>query len=174
MSGTATRTRIKVETRSKKRATRVRNIAGQPIAPTNFVDVYRAASMDRIGAIKAGVPATSVTEIAKSMGMSQERIFLALGLPRATINRKIRTHKALTADEGESVVGFAKLVGQVQVMVEESGKPKGFDAAKWFADWIEEPLPALGGRKPIEFMDTAEGRDLISGILRRMQSGAYA
>src|SRR3990172_9069874 len=109
MSGTATRTRTKVETRPRKRATRVRNIAGQPIAPTNFVDVYRAASMDRIGAIKAGVPATSVTEIAKSMGMSQERIFLALGLPRATINRKIRTHKALTADEGESVVGFAKL-----------------------------------------------------------------
>jgi uncharacterized protein (DUF2384 family) len=72
------------------------------------------------------------------------------------------------------VVGMAKLIGQVQTMVEESGDPTGFDAAQWLARWLDEPLPALDGKRPAEYMDTAEGRDLVSNLLAMAQSGAYA
>ena len=59
-------------------------------------------------------------------------------------------------------------------MVEESGDPRGFNAAPWVARWLEEPLAALGGRKPRELMDTAEGQAVVSNMLARAQSGAYA
>lgn len=62
----------------------------------------------------------------------------------------------------------------MQKIVAESGTPDGFDAARWTADWLEEPNPALGGRPPGEFMDTADGRALVSGLVAQMQSGAYA
>ena len=82
--------------------------------------------------------------------------------------------ETLSQDESERALGIARLVGEVQKVVSESGNPEGFDAARWTADWLEEPNEALGGRPPGEFMDTADGRDLVSGLVAKMQSGAYA
>jgi len=69
---------------------------------------------------------------------------------------------------------FADLVRQVEQMVAESGNPEGFDAGQWLAAWMERSVPALGGKRPAEYMATAEGRALISQLLAMMQSGAYA
>ena len=57
---------------------------------------------------------------------------------------------------------------------QESGRPEGFNAAERVARWIDRPLPALGGQKPVELMGTAEGRALVSDIVARMQTGAYS
>ena len=72
------------------------------------------------------------------------------------------------------MLGLAKLVGQLEAMVEESGDPEGFDALGWLSDWLREPLPALGGNRPIGFLDTMEGQAVVSQALAQMQSGAYA
>jgi len=140
----------------------------------NFADVYRLGPTERIEIIKEGVPAGEVVKLAKTIGRPKERLFKVLGLPRATVDRKVRAHQRLSVEQGERVVGFSKLVGQVQVMVEQSGDPSGFDPAKWVADWLDRPLPALGGRCPADYMDTAEGQELVSSLLAKMQSGAYA
>lgn len=146
----------------------------KPLSVTNFSDVYRLGPLERIDIIKRGVPADEVAKIAKTIGRPKERLFKVLGLPRATVDRRARSKQQLSAEQGERVLGFSKLVGQVQVMVEQSGNPKGFDAARWVADWLDKPVPALGGRCPAEYMDTAEGQELVSGLIARIQSGAYA
>lgn len=69
---------------------------------------------------------------------------------------------------------LAKLVDQVQAMVEESRRPAGFNAAEWIARWLEQPLPTLGGRWPDELMETPDGQVLISSLVARFQTGAYA
>jgi uncharacterized protein (DUF2384 family) len=66
------------------------------------------------------------------------------------------------------------LIAQVQTMVEESGNPNGFDAARWVREWLQKPLPALGGKRPVEYMSTQEGRELVGRLLAMAQSGAYA
>lgn len=68
---------------------------------------------------------------------------------------------------------FDALVRQVQAMVEESGNPDCFDAAEWLARWLSEPVPALGGARPMDLMENAEGRALVSDTLARMQTGAF-
>jgi hypothetical protein len=70
--------------------------------------------------------------------------------------------------------GMTSLISQVQTMIEESGRPVGFNAAEWVARWIDRPLPALGGQKPADLMGTAKGRALVSTIVARMQNGAYS
>jgi hypothetical protein len=79
----------------------------------------------------------------------------------------------LAGEEGARVAGFARLVGQVEAMVLESGDPAGFDAAGWVARWLMEPLPAFGGVRPAGFMDTSERQAVVSLTLAKMQSGAY-
>ena len=77
-------------------------------------------------------------------------------------------------DDSERALGIARLVGLVEGMVKESGDPTGFDAAQWVAQWLEEPMAALGGKRPADLMDTAEGQAIVSNLISRMQSGAYA
>jgi putative toxin-antitoxin system antitoxin component (TIGR02293 family) len=139
-----------------------------------FVAWHQAPLIDRVDLIKRGVNARMVGEIAQQLDMANTRLMKVLGMSAATVNRKAKANDVLSVEEGSRVVGVGRLIGQVTEMVQQSGDPKGFDAAKWVADWIEHPVPALGNRKPSEFLDTIEGQQLVSQIVARMQSGAYS
>jgi putative toxin-antitoxin system antitoxin component (TIGR02293 family) len=136
--------------------------------------VYALSRVDRIGMVKEGLPARLLTTLADDMHIPRERLYGWLGIARTTANRKVKDNETLSQDESERALGIAQLVGQVQQIVSESGNPDGFDAARWTADWLEESNAALGGQAPGEFMDTADGRALVSGLVSQMQSGAYA
>jgi uncharacterized protein (DUF2384 family) len=75
--------------------------------------------------------------------------------------------------DGDRATHIARFVGVVQKMVEESGDPTGFDAAKWTAAFLARPNHALGGQLPSECMRTEEGRAIIERLLLSMQSGTY-
>jgi len=146
----------------------------KPGKAKSFTVYFHADPMSRVEAIKSGIPATFVDEIAAEMGRPKEWLLPTLGLSAATFSRRKSEAKPLSKDESERVLGIARLVGQVEAMVEESGEPAGFNAARWVARWLDEPLAALGGRKPGALMDTAEGQAIVSNLLARAQSGAYA
>jgi uncharacterized protein (DUF2384 family) len=136
--------------------------------------IYRVDPQVRIGVIRRGIPASSVSSLSSRMGMSKESLLASLGLSRATISRKEKDATVLSRDESERVLGVETLIGMVQTMVEQSGDPAGFDAARWVADWLSKPLPALAGATPASYMDTFEGQKLVAELLSFSQSGAYA
>ncbi len=140
----------------------------------SFLGVYQASSLERIAMIKRGVAAVEAKRIVGELWAVQGVGFKALNLPVATINKKAKQGETLSADESERVVGVAKLVGQLEAMIEESGDPEGFDARAWLARWLSEPLAALGGARPGDLVDTMEGQGLVSAALAKIQSGAYA
>lgn len=82
------------------------------------------------------------------------------------------TNVSLPTDDTSEYI--KRLVSQVETMVKQSGTLEGFDAERWVIEWLHRPLPALGDKKPAELMGTKEGREIVSGILARIQSGAYA
>lgn len=143
-------------------------------AAVAFAEIFEMPSLERAGLVKSGTPARVVNDISREMDITKERFVRITGLPRATVTRKIAGNKDLSSDESERIVGLAKLIGQVETMVRESGDASGFKPAKWFSAWIAEPIAALGGRRPEELLDTADGRDTVSRLLAQMQSGAYA
>lgn len=140
----------------------------------SYLILYGFGRVDRIGMVKEGLPARLLTTLATDMHVPRERLYAWLGIARATANRKVKDDRVLSQDESERALGIARLVGQVGKIVAESGEPAGFDAARWTAEWLEEPNAALGGKAPGEFLDTADGRALVSGLVAQMQSGAYA
>jgi putative toxin-antitoxin system antitoxin component (TIGR02293 family) len=141
---------------------------------SSFKDVYHLPAVERDTLVKAGVPSQFAVVLIESMGVPKERFYRILNLSRSTLERKLQTSADMSTAESERVIGLSKLIGQVQAMVAESGDPEGFDAARWFAAWIAEPSPALGGRKPEELLETADGREAVSRLLAQMQSGAFA
>lgn len=79
----------------------------------------------------------------------------------------------LSPQESERVLSMQALIAQVQAMVDTETAPE-FDAAKWLANWLASPLPALRGATPLSLMDTVEGQNYVSNVLEMAQSGAYS
>lgn len=141
---------------------------------SSFRDVYSLPAVERDALVRAGVPAEFAELLVESMGIAKERFYRILNLSRSTLERKLHAKADMSTPESERVIGLAKLIGQVEAMVSESGDATGFDAAKWFAAWSAEPSAALGGRRPEDLLETADGRDAVSKLLAQMQSGAFA
>ena len=68
-----------------------------------------------------------------------------------------------------------KLLGIAQSIVNNStaAEAKAFDAAKWLGQWIEQPQPALGGRRPADLISTPTGVEVVARLLGSLESGAY-
>jgi putative toxin-antitoxin system antitoxin component (TIGR02293 family) len=141
---------------------------------TDCLGIYQASPLERIDMIKRGVPAEEAKRFFGTLTLGQGAALKALNLSAATVNKKAKQGATLSPEESERVIGCAKLVGQVEAMVLKSGEPAGFDAAAWMARWLTEPLPAFGGARPADLMDTMEGQALVVSALAKMQGGAYA
>jgi putative toxin-antitoxin system antitoxin component (TIGR02293 family) len=143
----------------------------------NFRELYQTTPVDRIDLIRSGVNAAEFKHFVSGLDIQQEKVFTMLDIATATVNRKASRNESLSREDSEKIVGMAKLIGQVEAMLEESGDPErmqDFDAARWLTHWMEEPIPALGGASPADYMDTIEGQEMISRLLATMQTGAYA
>lgn len=138
------------------------------------LSVYRASPLERISMIKEGIPAGDAKRLLAELPIGQGAGFKALNLPTATVNRKAKQGDVLSREEGERVVGFARLIGQLEAIIEESGEPANFNSRAWLARWLTEPLPAFGGARPADLIDTMEGQALVSSALAMVQSGAYS
>lgn len=150
----------------------LRASASEPVP--SYADLYENSPMYRIRLAKNGVPAEITVRMAADFGFTQKVLRKALNLKSFSTAQKTADKARLPVAEGERALGLARLVGQVEAMVQETGDPTDFNAATWLSGWLQEPLPALGGEKAIDFLDTMEGQALVSRILIRIQSGTFA
>lgn len=136
--------------------------------------MWRAPAADRIHAIEAGVPSQFLAVLAEDMDVPQNTLYGWAGIAPATAKRKLGARKPLSPGEGERAVGIAQLLGQVQALVQASGNQGAFDARKWTARWLGQPNPALGGQTPGRYMNTAEGRAIVSDLIALGAGGGFA
>ena len=163
----------------KPKATQVNSIwvtKGRPVTIQNadYLSLYKEDPLAQVRLVKQGVAPKVIDGLAGGMNVSRDKLLDTLGLKRETIRRRTLKDEALSTEESSRVLGIGRLIGQVQAIVEASGNPEGFDAAAWVGNWLDRPLPALGGQRPAELMDTAEGQAVVASMILRSQSGAYA
>lgn len=151
-----------------------RSARGGQFTARAYGALYRTPVMERIRLITSGVTAADAKRWLEIAALGRNATLKALDLPVATFNKKVKANAKLSPAESERVLGFARLVGQTEAMVEEAGSPSDFDARAWLARWLTEPLPALGNARPLDFMNTMEGQNLVAQKLAQIASGAYA
>lgn len=139
-----------------------------------YVAFWRMCRNERVEMLKAGVPTQLLGRLIQEMQVSRKRLSSWVGLSPRRSGRNTSTGRLLSMSDAERVLGIARLIGQIETVVSESGELTGFNAAEWTACWLGCPNNALGHRCPGDFMDTADGRELISGLVAQFQSGAYA
>ncbi|GLS98278.1 antitoxin Xre-like helix-turn-helix domain-containing protein [Piscinibacter gummiphilus] len=130
--------------------------------------------IERIKTVKQGVSPALADRLCHDLGMSRARLCEWAGISSRTVARCSQRGLPLGKTEGEHLLGVARLVGEAEQIVAESGDQDGFDAGRWLAGWLSTPHPALGGHLPCEYVGLFDGRALLSSLLRRMQIGIYA
>lgn len=148
--------------------------------PAKGVDAYvqqvaNASPFEIIEIERTGVKGSFLKDLSKRMDLPASRVFVMLGVPRATGEGKASKGELLSGSGGQATVGFIKLLGIAQEIVQNSTSEaaKDFDSAKWLGQWIERPQPALGGRKPSDLLDTRTGVEVVARLLGSIESGAY-
>lgn len=137
---------------------------------SSYCQFLESEPLASIAIVREGVPTRMLAVLAKDMQISRPQLLAWMDIPETAVKRK----NCLGACESEKILDLARLIGQIQKMVHESGEPQGFDAAMWLAHWLKGANPVLGGRAPGEYLDTAQGRAIVSQAIARMQSGAYS
>jgi putative toxin-antitoxin system antitoxin component (TIGR02293 family) len=137
--------------------------------------VWDAEPMVLLDIERRGVESEFFKDLAKRLDIPASRLYEMWNLPKATAERKVASGANLDGQAGQAVLGFARLLGLAQEIVAQSTAPeaKSFDTAKWLGQWIERPQPALGGRRPSEFLDTPTGISMVERLLGAIRSGSY-
>lgn len=94
-----------------------------------FVDAYQAPPINLAETVKLGIPAKVIAQLAEHMRIPPKRLTDTLGLSPASVQRKVAQGQSLTTPESSRVLGLVRMIGQVQLMVHESGAREPFDAA---------------------------------------------
>lgn len=137
--------------------------------------VRNASTWDLVEAEREGVNGMILKDLAERMNVPATRIFNMVGVPKATAEKKAAAGEKLKGSSGQAVIGLAKLIGIAQAILANStaAEAKGFDVVQWLGLWLDRAQPALGGRKPGDVIDTPTGLEIVSRLLRAIESGSY-
>jgi uncharacterized protein (DUF2384 family) len=135
--------------------------------------LYSPEPMERVALVRHGLPGTIVSVFSSGMGVTKEWVYGALGVPRATATRKVSHRGQLGSAATERALCIAGLIQQVEGLTAQADAP-GFNASSWVARWLDRAHPALGSRPPADFLDTDDGRDIVTRLLGQMATGSYA
>ena len=96
-----------------------------------------------------------------------------------TTQHDVSTSASTTAAPDESV-GLvdgaevrARLIEQVETLLQQSGNWDQFDAADWVDRWLRRPNHALGGASPELYLNSRDGEAVLSSLIGAMAAGSY-
>ncbi len=149
---------------------------GAPGGLRHYIDALtRATPLERMQFEREGIAGSLLKAMATEMQIPTMRFYDMIGVPKATAEQKIAKNQPIAGASGHAALGVARLLGMVSDMLAHSTAPdtENFDAAKWLGQWLERAQPALGGKKPADFLDTPTGFEVVSRTLGAIESGAY-
>lgn len=132
-------------------------------SPLTFLDLGDSART--IELIRKGLPATSIDYVAELLSLSRAALLEAVKIPASTIERRLRTGEALSAEESDRVSRIAKVVRRAVDVFGDDEQGKA---------WMTDTISSLGGKTPLSLLDTMEGYELVQATLARIEYGVYA
>lgn len=139
--------------------------------------VRDAPGLQLFDVVEAGVPTDVVKLIASATGASTAAIMALAGVSQTTFVRNEAANKPLPDVAGHRIMAYLRLLATLRKMLDESGDPeqmKNFDLEAWFAQWVHEKLPELGGKTPAAMLRNPEGQRAVGQVLERMRGGLAA
>jgi RNA polymerase sigma-70 factor, ECF subfamily len=81
--------------------------------------------------------------------------------------------KSLASTNEDAAAARDKIRQHARQIVIESGNREAFDVDAWLEEWLQQPIPALDGKRPNELLKTVAGQQMVMHLLMCAQSGSY-
>ncbi len=118
-----------------------------------------------ISEIKNGLPYSSFESLRKTVDIPQKKLAEVINVNHRTLARRKKEHK-FQSDESERLLRIGKIVDRAIELMEGN-----IDMAK---SWLTEPVPALGGKTPLEYADTEPGAHEVITLIGRLEHGVFS
>jgi putative toxin-antitoxin system antitoxin component (TIGR02293 family) len=119
---------------------------------------------DFLKLLERGVPVTALAELAKQEALSPDDIDRLI-IPRRTLAHRKGKAQPLNRVESERAVRVASLTALAEETFANRAKAQ---------TWLRRPTSALGGRRPIDLLDSEPGARLVEQLLYRIGHGIAA
>lgn len=112
--------------------------------------------------IRGGFPAAVLDHLVAAVpGAGVLAMYRLLGSPR-TLQRKRTAGSALSADESDRAARVARMVARAEEALGDAGRAHR---------WLQQPNRSLGGRTPLELLDSDPGSRSVERVLLRIEHG---
>ena len=115
-------------------------------------------------AIRDGFPQTVVEEVRRAAGISLKELAEVLDLSPRSLQRRHREGR-LARFESDRLYRLARIVALAKQYIGDVETAKR---------WLKRPNRALGGRVPLEFIDTELGARAVENVLGRIAYGGVS
>ena len=114
--------------------------------------------------VRDGLPFAEFHAMQEMLGVTEARLGVWLGMPRATLHRR---KKAGTLDRAAS----DRLVRYARLMSHATAALGGIEGAR---SWLTAPAIAFNGECPLDFADTEIGAREVDALLGRLEHGVFS
>lgn len=119
---------------------------------------------DLIAIVRNGLKKGTLKTLAVHLGVTMDQMSSIIHTSHRNLQRK-QDDDLLDPLKSEKVVEIALLA---QKGIELLG------SANNFREWLHTPLAAFGHSKPVEFLDTSLGIQMVKQVLGRLEHGIYS
>ncbi len=119
--------------------------------------------LEQIETIRKGIATSLFDQLASALGVGKEALARKLNINAQTLRK--RKSRMLSADEAEKSLRAARVFAlATEVLGSE-------DDARY---WVNQQIPALGGKRPLDLLDTDVGAHEVTNLLGGIKWGMYA
>ncbi|MFT4093612.1 MAG: DUF2384 domain-containing protein [Niabella sp.] len=123
-----------------------------------------SGDFDLIALTRTGIKKATLKSLAAYMGINMEELSGLLHSSYRNIQRK-QDNDLLDTLKTEKVLELAAFAQRGTEVI---------GSKEYFAEWLQSPLPALNNKKPIDFLDTTFGIQMLYKVLGRLEQGVYS
>jgi putative toxin-antitoxin system antitoxin component (TIGR02293 family) len=113
---------------------------------------------DRI--IREGIPWESVSDVKKSLALTDGELAGILDVSERTLSRLRRSKKRLSASAGDRLYRLIHIFSFAREVLEDDVAAR---------NWLHQPQVGLGGRIPLDFIKTEAGAREVEDLLGRIE-----
>ena len=115
--------------------------------------------------IRKGFPVSSLNRLKTVLNFTDNELADTLGLSPKTLQRKKKTHGRLSRIESDIIFRNARIFVIATEVFEDEHRA---------SEWMRKPQFGLGGRIPLDMIQTEVGAREVENLLGRMEHGVYS
>jgi len=131
--------------------------------PAKVAAIAALPPLAQVETIRQGIATQVFEQIATAIGVGKETLARKLHINPQTLRK--RKSRMLSADEAEKSLRVARVFGLASEVLGSEDNAR---------QWVNDQIPALGGRRPLELLDTDVGAQEVTNLLQCLKWGMYA